>query len=1546
MSWLFSESFQKPEDLHDSTKTGMRRLFNLLKSQQQSLTEFAKTATCLHQDLPLPRIAFSLFYNDNKLAAIEKYQPWQPFLHLWLYALIINKVTVRKKITDEVTGVSVERYSILELISDEHLHYIAYTLLISWNPTILDSIRPQLEQFWIVAEINKTIPLTLLPLAISTSKEQNPSVALSSLLTLINTVINDSKNPFPKSAVEKNIGTIISRLLFVEKPEDAGCQNETNRFILINLLIVASRYIPDVILPELEKVLDFERTQTFPPFTPLPHFIVPPSPQSIDDTFPNHKLVTDQFSRVVIPYQGMKNPGGMCYATVHFQSLFMNPLARALLLGDVPRQISGQTELTPKELESLCSPTYYPVLDTNACFNISDNQTVLSTITPGNRRQNFGREIENVWEELGRLFARMQSRWNMPFYSYIPHYETIDDLAKTILDDSGNPISVKQYDDTSHFFGRLMWKLSSFGKEQCVPNTFRHLFFSDMAESTVCPAGHESYKNQHRTPLHSCSVLLGNRLNSSQSDLENSLASNAEMAIPPFVCPDCKTTQNAVKRMLIRNLPHTLNFHLRRFTFEDQKPVKVNSRFVFPMELDMWPYTEEGFMYTRYPQSAQQNGIDDHQYIRFGRGRQYYDYQLVGMILHDGTQSTGHYFAYFMERTCTVSKTGTNVNVPPRWYQFNDQVVEIIPDITERMKVAFGDPSSTCSAMMLVYERKQALPIWNMEKVRQHYVDSPWSWLTIKPDDERFFVENQRSLIREQLLKNAQIPSEEDLIKPEFLQSTLPHRRRVQIYRIPKDWAPIPAQTDPASFPVLVYSIYKYMMSQTNRQGDIDKTRLDATHLWITTLNQVVARCQTFPTSDFYTWQVLQVEKQLENPKLAVKFIDTLTAHMTAENTRGSAKTEGLKKEPTSMLPAILLNSADVSRQVAFSRLVLTALQTLSSSAENEDRRLLTFLSQLVESCFIPFRNNSFKLHSALLLLQHLASSSFRWATLLALTNTIISYLAATLDQGLLLSLISSHDHIRSVVMENPLRSSPLYQPTVDAALRLIQTITFHAAPKKSFFDTAEPWMTMKLFRLFLKAGMASSLPIITAVATYPLFCSSPEEKTNPNTPEIKTPAKETFLDELVKTMFLEPDLFDPAFASFLAIYAFPRKSPQMETPAFDMIVNTMGKFLDRLESQPVRVPVVFTNFTKLRNESFVQLMSLPPIFSRLLGFFAIKEVSDYHVTLLIRHLHMTIVGPITLGPDRPFCYALSPISTQHLAPPIGLQIPRSPFSSATTDLPLPQVQPISNMQIDPLPPPPPTRTFTFDLTPPAQRVPDHPLGFLYSFAEPVTMIPFTRLTQTGVASFAPFPDFDKDRGDKLQRFMFKYLINYDRSTKGLVFTTPVLLLLAWNLRSYGGGQEYSNCEVKHNNIRIARRFVEGKLIEWILYRAQKSHQSKDEREHRNYRVLLQFLAAVLQSNNEIRNNFPRAALDRLADLLVFHKNIENMVRMNESHAQTIANHWEHSMRAILCIFIRIGYSEATEHAQGAIRRFQQKTEQKMATKFQDLFQALGLKKN
>ena len=172
------------------------------------------------------------------------------------------------------------------------------------------------------------------------------------------------------------------------------------------------------------------------------------------------------------------------------------------------------------------------------------------------------------------------------------------------------------------------------------------------------------------------------------------------------------------------SLPSHFIVHLKRFRFDYTKmrQVKVNSRFEYPLNIDLWDYTSE----------ARKERADDAVWesnMRKGVGaadekestatditalRKRCKYVLGGVIIHTGTARDGHYFSIVKERNqvnhttgqCTTSKQA-QVSMQDRWLKMNDEeVTEFSVEDLERE--SFGGhahgPLKKQNAFILIYD--------------------------------------------------------------------------------------------------------------------------------------------------------------------------------------------------------------------------------------------------------------------------------------------------------------------------------------------------------------------------------------------------------------------------------------------------------------------------------------------------------------------------------------------------------------------------------------------------------------------------------------------------------------------------------------------------------------------------------------------------------------------------------------------------------------------------------------------------------------------------
>ena len=118
-----------------------------------------------------------------------------------------------------------------------------------------------------------------------------------------------------------------------------------------------------------------------------------------------------------------------------------------------------------------------------------------------------------------------------------------------------------------------------------------------------------------------------NKRNLAES-LKSSIQSEILDGDNKYQCDDCKTKVTAIKRTCIQTLPETLILHLKRidFDFEICERAKINDRFEFPDELDMFDYTLEAQEPVKQPDepSAPPSALD----------RDHYKYRLSGILVH------------------------------------------------------------------------------------------------------------------------------------------------------------------------------------------------------------------------------------------------------------------------------------------------------------------------------------------------------------------------------------------------------------------------------------------------------------------------------------------------------------------------------------------------------------------------------------------------------------------------------------------------------------------------------------------------------------------------------------------------------------------------------------------------------------------------------------------------------------------------------------------------------------------------------------------------
>ncbi|RCK55049.1 Ubiquitin carboxyl-terminal hydrolase 8 [Candida viswanathii] len=123
-----------------------------------------------------------------------------------------------------------------------------------------------------------------------------------------------------------------------------------------------------------------------------------------------------------------------------------------------------------------------------------------------------------------------------------------------------------------------------------------------------------------------------------------------EEKLEHYTCTKCSSVKSTTKTLKIQMVPAVLTLHLKRFK-HDLNSTKIESKIEIPMFLNISKYCAE-------QETQQQEGAGE----RGGRVKEIYE--LFGVVVHEGSISTGHYTVY-------IKNSG-------QWYKCDDSVVSLV----------------------------------------------------------------------------------------------------------------------------------------------------------------------------------------------------------------------------------------------------------------------------------------------------------------------------------------------------------------------------------------------------------------------------------------------------------------------------------------------------------------------------------------------------------------------------------------------------------------------------------------------------------------------------------------------------------------------------------------------------------------------------------------------------------------------------------------------------------------------------------------------------
>ena len=216
---------------------------------------------------------------------------------------------------------------------------------------------------------------------------------------------------------------------------------------------------------------------------------------------------------------------------------------------------------------------------------------------------------------------------------------------------AGVPLDIRVQRDASEYLAELLERLEAQLKPAGNPELIARCLKGCIARQQRCMGGCGSVRWQEE-PFLSLALHAKNQRNVASSFEEFM----KEEVISGYFCMACGRVEEQKKRAFLATLPPTLIFALSRFeiNYETMLNEKINSAFEFPERLNMLPFTREGVV----------RDVTQHDAA-------YYEYELVGVVVHRGHANSGHYFSLIRDRDAPVGPAGS----PPAWYRFDDSVV-------------------------------------------------------------------------------------------------------------------------------------------------------------------------------------------------------------------------------------------------------------------------------------------------------------------------------------------------------------------------------------------------------------------------------------------------------------------------------------------------------------------------------------------------------------------------------------------------------------------------------------------------------------------------------------------------------------------------------------------------------------------------------------------------------------------------------------------------------------------------------------------------------
>lgn len=281
--------------------------------------------------------------------------------------------------------------------------------------------------------------------------------------------------------------------------------------------------------------------------------------------------------------------------------------------------------------------------------------------------------------EVQKLFVNMQD-------SYCGNPDT-SGLAKVL------GIQTDSQEDVHGFYEDLLARLEATMPNAACKASLNRFYTGKQLSQIKGECGHVSPKTE---PFVDLPIIIKNKTGLPES-LDEFVQGEPMEGANKYKCQACDGADggrlvDAMRRACPEELPNNLTFCLKRFTFEAMLGVegKVNDRFEFPQSINMAPYKAAHLSDPTAP--AEED-----------------NFELVGVIVHQGTLHLGHYWSYSLLRNTAQPFSRT-------WVKLEDRNVSIVANgIHEVQQECYGGQrynngnERADNAYVLFYERRESL---------------------------------------------------------------------------------------------------------------------------------------------------------------------------------------------------------------------------------------------------------------------------------------------------------------------------------------------------------------------------------------------------------------------------------------------------------------------------------------------------------------------------------------------------------------------------------------------------------------------------------------------------------------------------------------------------------------------------------------------------------------------------------------------------------------------------------------------------------------------